>query len=137
MRKGDNPGETYAIQTSVLGVPHLASQSEFMDYIKKTQTERADPTRFNDLKRNSIPHPKKGEFCAQSYAMIEDRAAVTNPGVVESMILEIVTLSCRHPTSVNVAVEVIYSHRHHPGQSDPYLSEKAEVLFESVEFSDL
>jgi len=129
--------ETYVISTEVRGLPPLTSQSEFINAVKEMASRGSDPTRFTVMKLDVVPYSKKGDYCARSYLMAEDRAAVRRTGGVGQMVLELVVLSCRHPTNADVAINVVYSHRHYPDQGDPNLSGKADMLFESVEFTDL
>jgi len=140
-RHGSSPNETYAISTDVWALPPLASKTDFVDSVraKERQSEvSASPSRFKLLKHDVAPYPKKGDYCALSHVICEDRAAkVKNSGGLHLLILEIVSLTCRHPSNANVAISVSYSHRHYPYQGDPSVSEKAEKLFESVEFTEL
>ena len=137
-KSGNIPDETYAIQAGVRGLLSVASLNEFINVVKEEESRRdTDPSRFTIMKHDVVPYPKKGEYCARSYLMTEDRAAVKRTGGIGLLILEIVNLTCRHPANPNVAINVAYSHRHYPDHGDPSLSEKADRLFESVEFRDL
>lgn len=137
IRYGSNPGETYVITTIVWGPPTLSSQSEFINVVKENYTKGLDTTRFKTIELDVTPYPKKGEYCARVYVKNVDRTAVTHADVPEYMIMEIVELSCIHPTNANMAINVSYSHRHYPDQNNPGLLEKAETLFNSVEFEEL
>jgi len=136
-RYGSSQEETYVISTDIWGPPTVNSQSEFFETIKENQTRNLDTTRYTRIDFDVKPYPKKGEYCARIYIKTEDNAAVTHGGVVDHMILEMLALSCRHPKNTNMAIDVTYSHRHFPEKSDPLFSKKAEVLFDSVEFTDL
>jgi len=136
-RKGDLQGESYIIQAALTGLPELESPQAFLEYLDKNRDRDADPSRFNYLQREMEPYARKGEYCARYHAVTEDKAAVTRPGVVEDMVLEIVALICRHPDNSKVSVEVAYSHRHHPGMRDSQLLETADGLFASLHFEPL
>ena len=136
-RYGSSPDESYTIHTEVRGLPPLASPTEFINVVKEDQIRGTDPSRFTVMKHEVVPYPRKGDYCARSYWMTEDRAAVKPTGGIHLLILEIINLTCRHPASPNVAISVTYAHRHYQDHGDPALPEKAEMLFESVEFREL
>jgi hypothetical protein len=115
----------------------VASQAEFIDLVKKKESEGSDSSRFKLLKHDVAPYSQKEEYCVCSRFIAEDRAAKMRGGGVHLMILEIVSLTCRHPKNPRLAIDVRYSHRHYPDHGDPSLSEEAEKLFKGVEFTDL
>jgi hypothetical protein len=140
-RKGSNPNETYAISTDLWALPPLQSKADFINSViaKEGQSEASGrPPRFKLLKHDVAPYPKKGDYCALSHVICEDRGAkLKHSGGLHLLVLEIVSLTCRHPSNGNVAIKVSYSHRHYPYHGDPSLSEKAQNLFQSVEFTEL
>jgi hypothetical protein len=68
--------------------------------------------------------------------MAEDRGVVKGPEKLSMMILEAITLTCAHPKDNSIAINLVYSHRYYPGQSDPAFVDKASIVLNSLEFSD-
>lgn len=136
-KDGINEHESYVITTTVFGLPHSTSQQDFVNVVKKLERERLDTSRFTILKQDVGLYPKKGDYCARSHAILEDRVAVQRTGGTKAMIMDVVALFCQHPEDKDVGVWVAYSYRHFSGNEDPSLFEKAENLFETIEFRKL
>jgi hypothetical protein len=133
---GTSPDETYVIYTEIFEVPSFNSQSEFVDFVKQHNKNFGGGIRFNTIKEEAEPYSRNGVQCVRSNLMFEDTAAKMQGGGVHTMVLEMDVMTCVHPTDSSCALEVIYSHRNFPDQRDPTMSEKAKIVFDSVEFSD-
>jgi hypothetical protein len=89
------------------------------------------------IKHDIAPEQLKTADCARSYAISEDTAAVKRSGREDNMLLEMLTLTCAHPKTKAVGVNVIFSHRYYPGYNDSTFIEKANSVLNSLEFDDL
>ena len=133
VKKGANPDETYAIQGMLHPVPIFSTNEEFLQLVKRDQANDTPPQRFKLLTHDVTSFPMKGAVCARTYLSAEDHAAVKQSGNTGEMILEVLTLSCAHPSEPRVGIMVGYSHRHYPRNSDSTLIEKGTNVLNSVE----
>jgi hypothetical protein len=105
--------------------------------VKDGQAKDTDPQRFIVKKHEAVASSIEGSSCVKSYLVTEDKAAVKRSGKAGNMVLEALTLTCRHPKNISVGVNVSYSHRYYPGQGDSAFIEKATRVLESLKFNDL
>lgn len=132
---GQKLNESYVIATFVTRLPQITSQNAFNDAVEKLDTNFS--SRFTLLKYHIDPYHGKGEYCARSYMVANDNAAAQYSGEVKSMIMENIGFGCQHPSDKRIVIYLTFSYRHFPGNDDPALMDKAEKLFQSVEFNDL
>jgi hypothetical protein len=78
----------------------------------------------------------KSQSCARSDTVMEDSGAVKRSTKTDLMILKAFSLLCKHPNG-NTGILVAYSHRFYQGHDDAESSKKAQMIFDSLEFSDL
>ena len=130
---GTNQDETFAIQAMFSRLPTYDTNANFLQLIKVGQAKDTGSPRYEILKQDVTPFPMKGADCAESHMVTIDHAAKRRSGNTGDMVLESLTLSCAHPSEKTVAIHVIYSHRHDPGQDDPAFMEKGATVLNSVE----
>ena len=130
---GANQDETFAIQAMFSRLPAYETNANFLQLIKDGQSKDTGSPRFEILKHDVTPFPMKGADCAESHMVIIDHNAARRSGNTGDMILEALSLICAHPSEKSVAINVVYSHRHYPGQDDPAFMEKGTAVLKSVE----
>lgn len=135
VKMGRNDDETFAIQATLFPLPSFDGDEALMAIVKAGQARDIDPKRFRLTTHDVNPEPARLADCVRSHAVAEDNAAVKRSGRSGAMILETLTLTCAHPRSRGVAVNVAYSHRHYPGDEDARFTAKAEEVFGSVRFT--
>ena len=103
-----------------------------------------DPDRYTLIEHEIVPFKQKEEMpldfnrlamCIVSRQVIADKQAVLlETGGKGTLIRETQTLVCVHPTEIERAVVVNYSHRYQPGNRDSEFNSKASQVFDSVAF---
>ncbi|MBI3188257.1 MAG: hypothetical protein HYZ31_10400 [Gammaproteobacteria bacterium] len=136
MKSGTHPDETFAVQATPYRLPAFKTSEEFINLLKAGQDKDTNSQRFNILKYEVTADTTKTSFCARTHMMAEDRGVVKGPEKLSMMILEAITLTCAHPKDNSIAINLVYSHRYYPGQSDPAFVDKASIVLNSLEFSD-
>ena len=91
--------------------------------------------RYNVVSLEAGIYPHRQARCARSEHVVEDKQALlSKSGKRGFMIRDVQSLVCVHPADDEVAVVLIYSHRHHRGKGDPQFENKANEVFESMAF---
>jgi hypothetical protein len=106
----------------------------FAAFIKKS-TEVGNPPggRMFALEHSVVPDPRHGH-CAMEYARWQDQGSTVVSGV---LIQQDWQLSCLHPDSAHVIINLVVSERGHPGETDPSLAAARDAFFESLQFRPL
>jgi len=52
------------------------------------------------------------------------------------MLREIMEITCVHPSASDLAVQLTYSHRYQPGYRNEEFVDKANLVFESIAFTE-
>ena len=133
MKEGGNPDESIVIQGILSKLDNFNSDAEFVQLIEKEQAKDTPSQRFKTLRHEITSFPMNEVVCAKSYMVAEDNAASRRSGNTGIMILEMLLLSCAHPSEKMVGVNVVYSHRYYPGDKDPAFIEKGMSILNSVE----
>ena len=133
---GEYSDQTFAIDGLLVTLPELRTIEELTTFVKGQQTTFPDPRRFTLLKYEIDVYSKKGPNCIKSHSVMTDHAANNRSGTRGDMDLESYTLVCIHPKDKGVAVHLMYTQRHWPGQGDPQFLEKATTIFDSVALVD-
>ena len=137
-RSGKSSDETYAIQAMTFVLPPFATSAELVRIVREGQAQDMNSKRFKLEQNEATFHPTNGAECVRTHMVVEDRAAVKRVGINNGdMILEVLTLTCAHPKDKRVGIGFIYSQRYYLGLQDPALEEKADSIFNSIQFSDL
>lgn len=134
---GTKPDETFAIQATLLKLPAYSTPDEFLGVVKDGQERDMDPKRFRILKYEVIALAGRATDCTKSHAVAEDNGALRRTSRRDIMVLEMLSLTCAHPRSKGVGVNVAYSHRHYPGDEDPNFAQKATQVIEGVQFTSM
>lgn len=134
-RSGDGPDETHAIRAGLSRLPSFKTIEEFAHVVREEIARNTDLQRFRILKIETAVHVQKETPCVKSYSVAEDHSVRRRSQETGPMILERLALACAHPSNKNVGVNVEYSQRYNPGQSDPRFFEKGMKVLNSVEFT--
>jgi hypothetical protein len=135
VRKGNGPDETRMIQAMLLSLPTFTTVEEMASWVKEGQVRDADDHRLTIKDHDLSAAMFKGARCIRSAMTAEERQAVKKTDIQGAIRLEVLAHTCIHPLDKNIGVSVIYAHGHYPGQEDRHLADKADELFQSVEFS--
>lgn len=144
--KQATPG-SYTHTVGVTVTPHVGfnpASVGFADYAKKPEVfaayvkaavEHANPPggRMQLLELSTVPDTKFG-YGARGHAKFEDHGSrITN----QLLIQEDWTLTCLHPDSPVVMIEICFSERGLPGEQDSSLADVREQIFNSLQFRPL
>lgn len=136
-KRGDHADETFAIQGIASKLPAFVSTDDFVRIVKEGQTADTASPRFRILEHNVVSDSSRHAQCARSHLIAEDNSAVKRTSTSGSMVLEAATLTCAHPGNKILGITIIYSHRYYPGQADTAFMQKADQVFNSIEFTAL
>jgi hypothetical protein len=138
VRSGTDEDESYAVTVLLMELPEAVSKEHFLAILRKRlQHEGSDAKRFRNHRAEAALRDGPGEYCVLAHSRVEDHAAVKASFRPGHMILEAVSLFCRHPDHGKVGVNFTYTHRYYPGGADPGLAGKAEQFFQGAAFADL
>ncbi len=136
-KAGRFSGETFTIQAMVIKLPPMASPEELVRHVESTQRKELDPKRFRLFKLDVGQQAVHGQACALSHAEVAERTTTAGTGSPVNMMLETETLICPHPKEPLRGINVAYSHRHFPEDTDPQFSQDAARLMQSLAFEPL
>jgi hypothetical protein len=135
VKEGVNADETFVIQAMLFPLPAFGHGEDLLRIVKEGQAKDIDPKRFRVMKHDVQLDPRRQSECTMSQTVAEDNGATKRSGRSDAMVLEMLTLTCAHPRSKGVAVNIAYSHRHYPEDEDSRFTEKANQVFKSVQFT--
>jgi hypothetical protein len=126
-RTGFNPAS--------IGFAEYATNPEvFAAYVKATAQQAHPPgSRMRFLEHSVVPDTQFG-YCAKEHAKFENRGSPFAPQV---LIQEDWSFSCLHPNSSRVMIQIGFSERGLPGESDPSLTNVREQFLRSLQFRPL
>ena len=133
-KSGRHAGETFALQALPFDCPPFDTEDEFVRFIQEGLSQNTNPQRFKIVVNDASPYHTGGATCVKSHIVKEDHAAVKGSSRADPMVLDIYSLTCRHPHDASVGVMLTYSQRYYSGQGDPQLGNKATLLFNSIQF---
>ncbi len=110
-RHGDEKEETFAAQVSTFPLPEFQDADDFVNFIKRGFQADTNPERFTVIKANFNLTGVRKYRCVNVSAVIEDKQALTSPKHHEKLMLQSISLYCRHPVNKLAGFAVIYSHR--------------------------
>lgn len=143
LRKEIGP-ETHTLAMSVVrhtgfdpgsaGYAEYATDPDVFAAYARASAEQANPAsgRMRILQHEVEPTTRFG-YCARQYMRAEDHGSVFAPRV---LVQEDWSYSCLHPDSVSVIIEIGFSERALPGESDSALAGIREQFFDSFRFAN-
>src|SRR5712691_3912105 len=108
---------THTFGLTAVGVPftlQFGTPQEFLEYVKTSKEADTDPKRFRTLDRDAHIEPTLGPFCVRYHQKVEDHAAVNKEGPY--LILDAVSVTCVHPQSPTLVIDVGYHDRYKLGE---------------------
>jgi len=130
-RHGDDKGETFAAQVTTFPLPEFQGTDEFVNFIKRGFQADTDSERFSVIQSNFKLSTARKYRCVDVSAVIEDKQALTSPGHHGKLMLQSISLYCRHPVNQLAGFAIIYSHR---GKSvNPDLAKEANAFIAGVQ----
>ena len=130
-RHGDEKEETFAAQVSTFPLPEFQDADAFVNFIKRGFQADTDPERFTIIKTNIKLSGARKYLCVNVSAVIEDKQVLTSPKHHEKLMLQSISLYCRHPVNKLAGFAIIYSHR---GKSlSPDLTKDAKAFIAGVQ----
>lgn len=136
-KRGGHADETFAIQGIASKLPEFVSTDDFVRMVKEGQAADTASPRFRIMEHNVVSDFSRHTQCARSHSIAEDNSAVKRTSTSGSMVLEAAALTCAHPGNKILGITIIYSHRYYPGQADPAFMQKADQVFNGIEFTAL
>jgi hypothetical protein len=137
VKTGRFTGETYVMQATVLRLQAFASSGELVSYVESLQRKELDPKRYRIFKSEVIEQKIQGQSCALSRVEAAERVTNEGTGSPLNVMLETMSLVCPHPKDARRAINMVYSHRHFPEDSDPQFSSDGELLMGTLAFEPL
>jgi hypothetical protein len=134
--EGQHVDETFIVQGSLMRLSAYKDPQELVRIVKDGQAKDVDPKRFRMITHEVSYRKEKNADCVKAYSLAEDTAAVKRSERQDSMMLEILMLTCAHPQDKSLGLNLAYSHRYYPGHMDPKFIEKGSSVLSSVEFDD-
>jgi len=112
-----------------------ATNPEVFAAYDKAGAQQANPpgSRMRFLEHSVVPDAQFG-YCTRGHAKFEDHGSSVAPQV---LIQEDWYYSCLHPNSSQVIIQIMFSERGLPGESDPSLTNVREQFFKSLQFRPL
>ena len=136
-RRGKGVDESYAIQVWTLKLPTFHGIEEFRSYVSQRMAKDTGETRFMILEKKESLYEENHGKCILLNTKAEDSDALKNMKDLRSMVLEIISLICRHPGNTNAGIYMAYSNRYYPENSSLNLNDKALSVFRNIEFTGL
>ncbi|HEX9023737.1 MAG TPA: hypothetical protein VF799_07865 [Geobacteraceae bacterium] len=134
-KQAKDPDEKMAIRALAQELPSLDSEEDFKEFAKTVLTME-DANQQAIVTQVTTSLTIQGQPCVRTDTVMEDAAAVRHSSRTDSMIIDVFGVLCRHPNN-SLGILVAYSHRHYPENKDPGAAERAQKLFDGIEFSDL
>lgn len=128
---------TLGLSASLYKAPDPVAGKDWAEQVKEGEDANTSAPRFLTTLHDVEPVKLGAAACARSHMVVEDHAPHTHSGKQGTMILEVLSLNCRHPDDPKVGVDVAYSERYWPGEGDGEFMKKAEALLSSVQFTKL
>ena len=134
--KGAEVDETFAIQATLIDLPASTSNEQFLEIVRQEQEKKTDLKRFSVQTHKVLYAELHGSPCARSHILTLDNAAIKRSDISSDMVLEIASITCRHPKNDTVGVSVVYSQRSYQTSKTLGFMGKAKAVLDSVKFED-
>jgi hypothetical protein len=113
---------------------YATNQEVFASYVENNLQKSNPPgSRMRLLEHSTSPDTRLG-YCVKGISKFEDHGSPYAPQI---LIQDDWTYTCLHPDSTHVSVEISFSERGFPGESDPALTNIREQFFKSFQFRPL
>lgn len=135
-KQGAHADESLVIQAARRSAKGVSTRESAVEYVRKLTAVDPNDRRYRNVRQDVSGTSVRAAVCAVSDGELEDHGALTRSGRRDPMIIQQRTIVCVHPTQNDKLVIVAFSHRYYAENRDPAFPERAQSLFESIEFSD-
>lgn len=130
-RRGDEKGETFTALVSTFPLPNIQDADEFLAFIKRAFKDDTEKKRVTIVNLNFNISSARKYLCVNVAAVIEEKQAISSVTQHEGMLIQSISLYCRHPLNTRAGFAIAYSHR---GKSlYPDLSKEAKAFIAGVQ----
>ena len=136
-KPGRFSGESFTMQATIIKLPAVKSADALVRHLESTQRKEIDPKRYRLFKFEVSPQTIHTQGCALSRVEAAERSTSDGTGSPVNMMLETLTLLCRHPKDPLRGISMAYSHRHFPEDVDPQFSQDGAMLMQTLAFEPL
>ncbi len=136
-KPGRFSGETFTMQASIIKLPSVSSIDELVKHVESTQRKELEPKRYRIFKIDVIQQPIHSQACVLSRVEAAERSTSGSTGSPVNVMLETVTLICPHPKDPLHGINMAYSHRHLPEDSDPQFADEGALFMQTLAFEPL
>ena len=136
---GDTPYEVNTLSAARYGeTPLYTTEQALVAAIRKNEAETFVSTnRYVAMESEVTAFTELEAKCALSHRLLEDKQALlSRSGERGPMLREIMEITCVHPSASDLAVQLTYSHRYQPGYRNEEFVDKANLVFESIAFTE-
>lgn len=135
-KQGAHGDESLVITAALMSAKGVSTRESVVESVRKLTAVDPNDKRYRNVRQDVSGKSVRAAVCAVSDGESEDHGALTRSGRRDPMIIQQRTIVCVHPTLNDKLVVVAFSHRHYAENRDPAFPERAQSLFESIEFSD-
>lgn len=129
--RGEKKGETFAAQVFTFPLPEMQNGKEFVDFLVRGFETDADSKHINIINSNFQVSNARKYRCVNVSTVVRDKRAVTSSTQHENLLLQSISLYCRHPVQRLAGFAIVYSHR---GKSlYPGLRKQAQAFIAGVQ----
>jgi hypothetical protein len=136
-KRGPMPDESFTIVGRFVELPAPLPPGALAPLVREQEAAAVDPKRFTLVAHDVSATRHLGVQCARSHMLVEDRAPVRQSARTEPMALELLSLTCVHPTDGKIGVNAAYSQRGYHDRRDPDFRDRGDKVLQSLEFIDL
>lgn len=142
-KPGMDKYEGYTIQALMVNLPNFESDDAFMEFMKSRMDKNNEVSGLKVLDQAINFVEGKPSSCIQYSSKGEDAKTMQKAKTDNTLILEMVNYTCRHPFKEKVGIYVAYAKRYYQtAQSADQaqaenISDYATQLFSNLNFSDL
>ena len=126
-----DPTDSVVANVARFGLPPTATPDDFVAYIRAGVEKDTDPARFEIMRSDFTYTNVRGYPCVRFDGLSQDKKP---HGSSTPLLLELVSLYCRHPVRQDSGFMASYSHR--GKEHRPTFESEAERFFQGVQVRD-
>jgi hypothetical protein len=129
--RGVEKGESFGAQVLTLPVPGMDNAQQLLNYIKKSFKAELNRKKYAVVKSKFHVTKTRKYPCVRVSMVIQNKRVLKAASEHKKLLVQSISLYCRHPVQKSAVFAAIYSHR---GTSlDPGLSKKADDFINGVQ----
>lgn len=133
-RYGDRKDESLVTNLSLIKLPELSSNQEFMSHVSEGRMNEPEIGRFKVVANDEVLEPLNGVNCIRYHSSSEDKYAQVTERKTVAMVLENYGYICQHPLNEKVGVHIEYSLRKFANSKYMDFIENAKFYALTVQF---